>query len=262
MGMGISAILALLSIGLSLLGQSPKFLRRTGLSGARLDLRVRTFTALGFALLLLVFGFFIAGVPIGGEVSATAAISDSDTPLPILFDGSATVSPTSGNTSIETLATSMIPATPQTGAFGGPPQSTQETVQPAIQGTDEVAEPVGEETGVRNEVTSTPTPSPSPSQTSSPSSPITPTLTPTNTPTPSLTPTPIQGETQQISTQGSTLWLKRSPGGQNIALLQDGDIVLVLSGHANQGGIVWREVRTLEGIGGWLPEEYLLPLEE
>jgi len=262
MGMGISTILALVSIGLSLLGQSPKFLRRTGLSGARLDMRVRTFTALGFALLLLVFGFFIAGVPIGGDVSAIVANSTSDTPLPTLLDGSTTIAPTPGNTSIETLASSIVPATPQTGAFGGPPQSTEETVQPAIQGTEELAEPVGEEAEVRNEATSTPTASPSPSRTPSPSSAITPTLTPTNTATPSLTPTPIQGETQQINTRGSTLWLKRSPGGQNIALLHDGDIVLVLSGHANQGGIVWREVRTLEGIGGWLPEEYLLPLEE
>jgi hypothetical protein len=44
-------------------------------------------------------------------------------------------------------------------------------------------------------------------------------------------------------------------------LVHDGDLVFILNGHANQGGIIWSEIRTLEGFVGWLQEEFLL-LEE
>ncbi|MCZ7669934.1 MAG: hypothetical protein M5U34_23535 [Chloroflexi bacterium] len=42
---------------MALIAQSPKFLARTGLQGARLDLRARMFTGYGFACLLLGLGF-------------------------------------------------------------------------------------------------------------------------------------------------------------------------------------------------------------
>jgi hypothetical protein len=44
-------------------------------------------------------------------------------------------------------------------------------------------------------------------------------------------------------------------------LAADDDLVFILSGHANQGGIIWREIRTLEGLVGWIQEEFLF-LEE
>jgi hypothetical protein len=85
----------------------------------------------------------------------------------------------------------------------------------------------------------------------------TPTPTPEATPTPSLTPTPISGETAVVTTGGGTIWLLRSPGGQNLELLHNADIVILHSGHANQGGILWQEISTLSGFRGWLQEEFL-----
>ncbi|MFQ5436132.1 MAG: hypothetical protein ACE5FD_14765, partial [Anaerolineae bacterium] len=72
-----------------------------------------------------------------------------------------------------------------------------------------------------------------------------------------VTPTPIEGETAVISTQGSTLWVRRSPGGQELALVHDGDIVLLRSSYANRGGILWREISTVNGDIGWVQEQYL-----
>jgi hypothetical protein len=86
----------------------------------------------------------------------------------------------------------------------------------------------------------------------------TPTPTPEATPTPSLTPTPITEDTAVVSTGGSTIWLLRSPGGQNLDLMHDADIVILHSGHANQGGVLWQEISTLSGIRGWLKEEFLV----
>jgi hypothetical protein len=34
-------------------------------------------------------------------------------------------------------------------------------------------------------------------------------------------------------------------------------VVILLPRHANQGGIVWREVSTGSGIVGWVQEEFL-----
>ena len=93
-------------------------------------------------------------------------------------------------------------------------------------------------------------PTPRPAETATPF--------PTETPLPSLTPTAILGETAALNTNGSTLWLKRSPGGQNMVLVKDGELVIIRAGRANQGGILWREVATVAGVEGWLQEEFLL----
>ena len=66
-GMGMTAFGALVMLIIAYIAQSPKLLRRLGLSGSRLDLRARTFTGYALALLLLAFGFFVAGVPLEGE---------------------------------------------------------------------------------------------------------------------------------------------------------------------------------------------------
>ncbi len=251
-GMGFSAIAALITIGLSLLGQSPRFLRKSGLMGLRLEQQAKTFTTFGLAFLLLSFGFFVAGVPLGNpQLEQTASVTQEPSPTNVnTLPTSATVTPTAS--SGEPSGSVRLPATPETGAFTGPPigsiaaspTSTEESqevanIQPEEFFTDEV-DPIS----AGSEITPT----------------ITPTFTPipTVTPTPSVTPTPILIETTEIETQGSTLWLNRSPGGQDLLLLQDGDLIIVLSGNANQGGVVWREVMTLGGIVGWIPEQYLL----
>jgi hypothetical protein len=52
--------------------------------------------------------------------------------------------------------------------------------------------------------------------------------------------------------------MRRAPGGQQIlAQLQNGTVVVVQNGRANQAGIIWREVRTVAGMLGWVPEEFL-----
>jgi len=58
------------------------------------------------------------------------------------------------------------------------------------------------------------------------------------------------------------LWVRRTPGGQPLTLVADRDIVILSSGHAHQGGVLWREVRTVEGVLGWVQEEFLAINEE
>jgi hypothetical protein len=72
-----------------------------------------------------------------------------------------------------------------------------------------------------------------------------------------VTPTPIFEETAVINTGSSTLYVKRTPGGQDIALLSGGDVVVLMSGHANVAGALWREVSTVDGTIGWVMEDYL-----
>ena len=81
---------------------------------------------------------------------------------------------------------------------------------------------------------------------------------PTATPSPTVTPTPIEGKTGLIDTDGSTLWVRRSPGGQQLVLVRDNEVVLIENGRANQGGILWREIRTVNDIVGWVQAEFLI----
>lgn len=250
--MGLSVAGALIAITLSWLGQSPQLLRRLGFSGIRLDLRVRAFTGYALALLLLAVAFFLAGVPLGADaggealagpgIDTTAAAGTSDDP-----DGPEN-SPTPE-------APSATPATPETGAFTGPPAadvSAGSVITPDLAGATPSISDSGLLTGTPNVNSSQPTleATPRPTETETPR--------PTETPLPSLTPTAIVGETAEVSTNGSTLWLKRSPGGQNLVLVHDGELVLIRAGRANQGGLLWREVATVSGEEGWLQEEFLI----
>lgn len=255
-GMGISAVTALVSLALALLGQSPQLLRQSGLGGARLDLRVRTLTAVAFACLLLAFGFFVAGVPIGDQTLATATIQADATSPTVVPTTSREFSDDAIGDEADTLLT-ITPATPATGAFDGPPVRTSEAQQEPTEEGGEPLIPEEEEDPLPKDTVPGP-PSTAVTPTSSPVASSTPTASPTITPTPSLTPTPILGDTIQVETSGSTVWLRRSPGGQNLVLVQDGDFVIILSGHANQGGILWRELLTLNGETGWLQQEFLL----
>jgi hypothetical protein len=253
-GMGLSVAGALIATTLAWLGQSPQLLRRIGLSSARLDLRVRAFTGYALALLLLAVAFFLAGVPLGtspeSEVVAdqeigTAVSPEATAALSELAD--AEISPTPG--------VSPSPATPETGAFSGPPAADEEFSSSAESQPLETTGAVNESrtlTATLEVATSQTTaePTPRPTETATP--------LPTETPLPSLTPTAIVGETAMVNTDGSTLWLKRSPGGQNLVLVRDDEVVIVQAGRANQGGILWREVTTVAGIEGWLQEEFLL----
>ncbi|UCG23608.1 MAG: hypothetical protein JSW55_15900 [Chloroflexota bacterium] len=252
-GMGLSVAGALIATTLAWLGQSPQLLRRVGLSGARLDLRVRAFTGYALALLLLAVAFFLAGVPLGTSPESEA-IADQESGTVVSPAATATVSESADPGISPTPGESPTPATPETGAFSGPPAADDEpdssSESPPLEPT-ETTEEVRPLTTTLEVATNQATAEP----TSRPTETATP--LPTETPLPSLTPTTIVDETAMVSTNGSTLWLKRSPGGQNVVLVRDGEIVIIRTGRANQGGILWREVTTVAGIDGWLQEEFL-----
>jgi hypothetical protein len=266
-GMGISGLGALLMIGLALLAQSPATLARMRLLGSRLDLRARAFTGYGFALLLLAFGFFFAGVPIGpvgeGAVNNSTPLAQATEPTTA---GAAeeTAAVVTDSLSIETPTPRATVSTAGSGSFGAPPANITGTVAaevapPTEAGATTVSTAAPTDTPLATN-TATATPSHTPTSTASPTP--TPTSTPTTTPTPTVTPTPIEGETAVISTQGNPVSVRRAPGSQQIlAQLQNGTVVVVQSGRANQGGLLWREIRTVEGVLGWVPEEFLA-LEE
>jgi hypothetical protein len=253
-GMGLAALGALLATVLAFIAQSPLFLTRIGLGGRRLDLRARAFTGYALALMFLAGGFFLAGVPIDMAVEPDT-ISDAQP----LVGTTAVTTPAEEAISIsreESTPEPPVPTTvprsqtPQSGAFTGPPSAAEATAEEGA-ATETTDSPTSPTTGLT--ATSSPQPTESPT--------TTPTPLPTNTPTPTLTPTPIDGETAVINTGSSTLWVRRTPGGQTLVLVMGGDTVILKPGHANQGGILWQEIMTLDGTVGWVEEEFITKAE-
>lgn len=278
--MGLSALTGLVLLILAYLAQSPRLLKRLGLAGYRLDLRARLFTGYALAAMLLALGFFLAGVPLGiaPPPAETVAVEVTPTPTVAIVDISGTEESPSGaamagGNSEPAGATAAPINTPtpddtapqptrnsDSGAFGGQAESPAGTEpvptgEPATEATP-TATPAATATAVDENGTltaaatpATPTVIPSPTTTATP--------TPTLTPTPTITPTPIVGETAVIGTGTSTIWLKRTPGGQDLVLVTGGDTVILMPGHANLAGQLWREVSTVDGTVGWLEENFL-----
>lgn len=284
-GMGIAALAALFSLFLAFIAQSPRLLRRLGLDVYRLDLRVREFTGYALAGLLLVLGFFLAGVPIGGEVAAQPAPPTDTTTqqavadLPLDVPGTLTRSAITETVTIPTASvTPRNPGqTPVSGGFGAGSRPTQGpeitltvtvtvtgAVMPSIPTLTPTVDPGTSDnsptsTGTPTRVTS-PTPSLTPTPTETPTPSATPTMTPspTATPTPSLTPTPIDGPTAIVDPSRSNVWIYRSPGGQELVLSPGGSTVILLPRRSSQGGFLWREVMTVGGLTGWIDDSYLI----
>lgn len=267
--MGLTALGALLMTGLALLAQSPRFMKRLGLSGRRLALRARMFTGYAFALLLLAFGFFFAGVPLDPSmIAADITATPEETPA-TATEIAVVVADATGTPENTTLATAVNvatpptstngPQTPVTGAFSGPPGSTGTVSAAPAESTplSEASAATATASFLAASPTSTPEAVPAATATPTNTPTATATATPTATPSPTLTPTPIEGETAVIATQGSNIWIKRTPGGANLVLVGDEDIVILSTGHANHGGILWQEVITVDGIVGWVQEEFL-----
>ncbi len=267
--MGVTAVLALLMTILAYLAQSPRALLRLGLAGQRLDLRVKLFTGYALASLILMLGFFLAGVPL--DTSSTTAVTTPTTEI-------ANIQPTSANTGAmgDLPPTAIITEnsqitntettdenttqTPSSGAFGGPPPgSSDELIVTEEIPPSATPEQAGPSPTPGDAVAGTTVPTATANGTATPTSSPTATNTPlpTATNTPTITPTPIEGITGTINTNGSTLWVRRSPGGQSLVIVQDNEIVLLENGRANQGGILWREVRTVNGVLGWIQAEFL-----
>jgi hypothetical protein len=262
-GMGLTSLSALFFIGLAYLAQSPRWLLRLGLAGSRLDLRVRPFTGYAFALLILAFGFFLAGVPLDRgavETDMVAQSAPTETADPQQF------APLSN----EMLATPSLTPSPSptselvaeegaSGSSGGFVAPDQEEADEA----DEAVLPPPTDSDATEGGTTTPTPTPLPTTTAtatmtpSPTPTTTASPTPTQTPTPTVTPTPIIGETAVLNTSGSTIWLRRTPGGANLVLISDGETLILRSGRANRGGLLWREVSTVNGVTGWVQQSFI-----
>lgn len=261
-GMGLTAVGTLLMLVAAYVSQSPRLLKRLGLAAYRLDLRARAFTGYALAFFLLAFGFFLAGVPLGPRPEAEIATAARVTEVPITTPETAgeiapvtDLEPAGGTplpTATPTAATSDGSGQPETGAFGGPPPSARTATAVAL-GTPATGEAEPGEEGAT--AVPTPTPSSTPTGTASPTPTPSPTATATSLPT--LTPTPIFEETAEVNTGTSTYWIRRTPGGRDLVLVRGGDRVILLPGHANLGGALWREVSTVDGVVGWIAEAYL-----
>jgi uncharacterized hydrophobic protein (TIGR00271 family) len=115
-------------------------------------------------------------------------------------------------------------------------------------------------------LTLTPGPSPTatatatspPTHTSTPTETATPTATATSTTTATPTTTPFPGVMTRVTFPG--MELRQSPDGPVIAILRQGDELIVLHGVEILNGIVWIEVQDEEGRFGWIPQIYVLTL--
>lgn len=264
--MGIAATGVLVSLVLAYLTQSPRYAARVGLSPRQVQVRLRAWTGIALALQLLAFGFFFAGVPLSAEPTAVLPTSPSPTITPtretageivgltgadLTATAVALVSPTPTNTPPPT-------GTSASGAFGGPPgaATAESTAEAEASTAADDAETLTPSPAATATATLTPTPTSTPDRTLT--STPTHTATPTTTPTPTLTPTPIAGKTAVVTTTGGNLGVQRVPGGTVIAAVPNGGVVILLPGHANYGGNLWQEVRTVAGVRGWVPESALI----
>ncbi len=267
--MGVTFAGAFVMVILAYIAQSPGFAARIGLGGTRIVHQVKTFTGYALAFMLLFTGFFLAGVPLDPRLTATAVpTTAANLAVPPTLAGAASPVPTeTAGVLPETEAADVTSTpdpntvlTPSSGAFGGPPPGQEGEPEavgtPAASGLDTtpsataVTDPAvtPSPTNTVTPVTFTPTPTHSP--------------TPTATATPTITPTPIDGQTAVLNLGGSVIWLRRSPGGQNLLVLQDQETVILHAGRANRAGILWREVATGDGTVGWVEEQFLLFAED
>ncbi|HET7009673.1 MAG TPA: SH3 domain-containing protein [Anaerolineales bacterium] len=117
-----------------------------------------------------------------------------------------------------------------------------------------------------------PTPTPTPTITPTPTAtgtatqtatatrtpPPTATATPTATDTPTVTPTPPPAVI--FGTGGLGALLRDAPNGNPLGGLIEGSTVLVLGGPRLEGGQAWWNIRTSDGIEGWVLGTYLATL--
>ncbi len=262
--MGVSALGALIFVLIAYLALSPSALLRLGLTGARLDLRLKSFIGYALACILLMVGFFIAGVPLDAGTQTAVnptPISEEATPGATVITF---VTPTLEATAVVTTTTeTTVTATVRaSGAMGElPPDGEDATLDSGAFAPLDEEEVTGESDGeatVLPEAGPSSTPTAAQTSTAAPETPTaTPTPSPTFTPIPTITPTPIDGETAVMALNGGVAWLTRSPGGQNLVILADEDVVLLANGRAHRDGRVWREVVTVDGTTGWIQEIYL-----
>lgn len=258
-GMGLAAFGALLAIGLAFLAQSPRWLTRLNLNGQRLDLRAKAFTGYGLALLLLAMGFFVAGVPLG--TGAPPAVAEGEEPTAESVDRATPASQTTEANAAGPAGQSGAMAGLATPSSGGSSGAMTGLAQPTldagaiISGPATLALPPGATTG-EPPAAADATQQPAAEATDASPTPE-PTITPTPTPSPTPTPTPIRVPTAIIGEGTSTLPVRQLPGGEVLVIVIRGDTVIPLPGHAYHSGDLWREIQTLDGVIGWVQDEFL-----
>ncbi|MFO7661943.1 MAG: SH3 domain-containing protein [Chloroflexota bacterium] len=265
-GMGLSATSALIAVGLAYLAQSPRLISRLNLTGQRLDLRARSLTGYGFALLLLTFGFFMAGVPLTEADRAANGLTNGEPEVLVepdelavagTIDAAATITVTvqTGSGAMVGLGTRSPGST--TGAMDG--LATPELAAADIlTDTESINIPPSADLEVTpGEGTVVPTNPPTETPTTTPTNTPIPTATPTVTPSPTLTPTPIFEPTARVNDNTSTLPLRQLPGGQVLVVLVRGDTVILHNGRAFHTGQTWQEISTVDGVMGWVPDRFL-----
>lgn len=249
--MGLSAFAALVAIALAFIAQSPRLLSRLSLTGQRLDLRAKSFTGYGLALLLLAMGFFLAGVPLdrsgNAEVAEVTSTPDSDA-----VGGGIETTEEAADESAGGQSGAMVglPTQASGGASGAMSGliTPQATLDPSIVISATQAAATAE-SALPPDAADTPQPTASPTRV--------PTATPTPEPSPTPTATPILLPTAHINDATSTLPVRRLPGGPVLVVLVRGDAVIPLTGHAFYDGDLWREIQTVDGVIGWMPDEFL-----
>lgn len=254
-GMGLSSVAALIAVSLAFLAQSPRLLSRLNLTRQRLDLRARSLTGYGLAFLLLAFGFFVAGVPLDREATTTADPSAGSGVGGLSEEsvaGTIDAAPITATVTID-IAAVLEGEAPPSGNSGAVIGLASPEPGEVITETQGINVPPGAEGG-ELAPTARPTATDEPTLTPSPF----PTVTPTPTPSPTLTPTPIYDPTARIGDDTSTLPVRRLPGGEILAIVLRGDTVILLPGHAFHTGQTWREISTVDGAIGWVPERYLV----
>ena len=105
------------------------------------------------------------------------------------------------------------------------------------------------------------TAAPQPTATPGPAPPtVTPTAAAVPTPTaPAASSPPPGGWPEYVvsGTAGTGLWLRRTPGGQQLTIYREGSRLQQLSPDQEAQGLTWRNVRTQDGTEGWMAARYL-----
>lgn len=263
--MGAAGLGAILFTLLTYVALTPNLLVRLPLVGPGLRQRIRELVGYNLACLFLAVGFFLAGVPLDGAAeSETAVVVITATPAPVTPTLPSSPTPTGDISTLLELSDEVNAGgtiesitSGDSGAFGAPLEPSENATP-----SGESDQPETETTPDAPAATNTPSATPTPTATLTPSATPTPTATPTVTPQPTQTPIPPLGDTAVVQTGGGTLWVRRTPGGETLAVVENGSTIVLADGIANWEGTLWREVRTLDGVLGWVQNEFLVVEEE
>ena len=112
-----------------------------------------------------------------------------------------------------------------------------------------------------------PLPTPTPTATPIPTITPLPTLTPTNTPEPTATATPVPvimpgGQVVVKGTEGQQLRLRSGPAlnHDTLRIVEEGAVLQVLEGPQAADGFQWWQVKTSDGVIGWVAGDWLVPV--